>query len=118
LKSSGPANVPRRRLAPLDAVRVIRRASGVPVLAHPGLAERDELIPELVAAGLLGIEVYYAEHSSAQVAAYLALCRRYDLIATGGSDYHGPQSGRANPLGTPAVPWSAWEELQRRVERA
>lgn len=118
LKARGPANVPRRRLTPHDAVRVIRRASGVPVLAHPGLAERDELIPELVSVGLMGIETYYAEHSSAQVTEYLALCRRYDLIATGGSDYHGPQSGRANPLGTPAVPWSAWEELQQRAEHA
>jgi hypothetical protein len=114
LRSDGPANVPRRRLTPADAVRVIRRAGGVPVLAHPGLADRDELIPELVAAGLMGIEVYYAEHSAAQVAAYLAQCRRFGLVATGGSDYHGPQSGRVNPPGTPAVPWSAWQELQRK----
>jgi hypothetical protein len=118
LRANGPANVPRHRLAPADAVRVIRRASGVPVLAHPGLANRDALIPELVSAGLMGIEVYYAEHSPAQVTSYLELCRRYDLVATGGSDYHGPQSGRANPIGAPTVPWSAWEELQRRRERA
>lgn len=118
LKANGPAHVPRRRLAPADAVRVIRRAGGVPVLAHPGLAGRDELIPELVGAGLMGIETYYAEHSSAQITTYLDMCRRYDLVATGGSDYHGPQSGRANPIGSPPVPWSAWEELQRRRERA
>jgi 3',5'-nucleoside bisphosphate phosphatase len=118
LRASGPANVPRRRLTPVEAVQVIRRANGVPVLAHPGLAERDELIPELVASGLKGIEVYYAEHSAAQVTNYLDLCRRHRLIATGGSDYHGPQSGRANPLGHPPVPWSAWEDLQRARERA
>ncbi|HET9489494.1 MAG TPA: PHP domain-containing protein [Methylomirabilota bacterium] len=118
LRSGGPANVPRRRLTPQEAVRVIRRAGGVPVLAHPGLAGRDELIPELVAVGLLGIETYYAEHSAAQVTEYLSLCRRYDLVATGGSDYHGPQSGRTNPVGTPAVPWAAWEELQRRADGA
>jgi predicted metal-dependent phosphoesterase TrpH len=118
LKTGGPANAPRRRLAPVDAVRVIQRAKGIPVLAHPGLAERDELIPELVAAGLKGIEVYYAEHSAAQVTSYLTLCRQHRLIATGGSDYHGPQSGRVNPPGTPVVPWSAWEELQRARERA
>jgi 3',5'-nucleoside bisphosphate phosphatase len=118
LKASGPANVPRRRLTPVEAVRVIRQANGVPVLAHPGLAERDELIPELVASGLKGIEVYYAEHSAAQVTNYLDLCRRHQLIATGGSDYHGPQSGRANPLGHPPVPWSAWESLQRARDRA
>ncbi|MGH7390751.1 MAG: PHP domain-containing protein [Candidatus Rokuibacteriota bacterium] len=117
LKTGGPANVPRRRLAPAGAVEVIRRAGGVPVLAHPGLANRDELIPALVEAGLMGIETYYAEHSAAQTRDYLELCRRLDLVPTGGSDYHGPQSGRANPPGSPAVPWSSWEELKRRAGR-
>jgi hypothetical protein len=118
LKAGGPASVPRRRLTPAEAVAVIRRAGGVPVLAHPGLADRDALIPDLVAAGLMGIEAYYAEHSAAQTQAYLALCRQYDLVATGGSDYHGPGSGRSNPPGTPAVPWSAWEALRERAEQA
>ena len=62
LRAGGPANVPRRRLAPAEAVALIRRAGGVPVLAHPGLAGRDAMIPDLVRAGLMGIEVYYAEH--------------------------------------------------------
>ncbi|HXG03960.1 MAG TPA: PHP domain-containing protein [Candidatus Binatia bacterium] len=115
LKAGGPASVPRRRLSPAEAVAVIRRAGGVPVLAHPGLADRDALIPGLVEAGLMGIEAYYAEHSPAQTEAYLALCRRFDLVATGGSDYHGPGSGRNNPPGSPPVPWSSWEDLQRRA---
>lgn len=118
LKANGPANVPRHRLSPADAVAVVRRAGGVPVIAHPGLADRDALIPGLVDVGLMGIEVYYAEHSVAQTDAYLGLCRRFDLLATGGSDYHGPQSGRANPPGTPTVPWSCWEGLTERAERA
>ena len=118
LRAGGPANVPRKRLAPVDAVAVIRRAHGVPVFAHPGLANRDGLIPELVAAGLMGIEVHYAEHSAGQIQRYLELCRRFELVATGGSDYHGPQSGRTNLPGTPAVPWSAWEGVQRKAELA
>jgi 3',5'-nucleoside bisphosphate phosphatase len=118
LKTGGVANVPRRRLQPVEAVQVIRRARGVPVFAHPGLADRDALIPELVAAGLMGIETYYAEHSAAQTSEYVELCRRFDLVPTGGSDYHGPQSGRHNPLGSPAVPWSSWEQLQQRADRA
>ncbi len=118
LKTNGPANVPRHRLTPADAVAVIRRASGLPVVAHPGLADRDALIPGLVETGLMGIEVYYAEHSPAQIGAYLELCRRFDLVATGGSDFHGPQSGRSNPPGTPTVPWSSWENLRQRAERA
>jgi hypothetical protein len=114
LRTNGPANVPRRRLTPVDAVAVIRRAGGVPSMAHPGLAGRDEMIPDLVAAGLMGIETYYAEHTPSQVRAYLALCDRFGLVPTGGSDYHGPQSGRANPPGTPRVPWTAWERLQAK----
>jgi 3',5'-nucleoside bisphosphate phosphatase len=118
LRSDGPANVPRHRLSPLEAVDVIRRAGGVPVIAHPGLADRDAMIPDLVAAGLMGIETYYAEHSGEQVRRYLDLCRRFDLVATGGSDFHGPHTGRTNPPGTPLVPISAWEGIQIKAARA
>ena len=118
LRSDGPANVPRHRLTPLEAIAVIRRARGVAVLAHPGLAHRDDLIPELVEAGLQGIETYYAEHSAEQARHYLALCDRYGLVATGGSDFHGPHTGRLNPPGTPRVPAAAWDGLQARAARA
>ena len=115
LRADGPANVPRRRLTPVEAVTVIRRARGVPVLAHPGLADRDALIPELVQAGLAGIETYYPEHSAGQIEAYRALCRAHDLVATGGSDYHGPHTGRASTLGSPHVPLEVWHELRNRA---
>ncbi len=115
LHTNGPANVPRRRLTPVEAVEIIRKAHGVPVLAHPGLAARDEMIPDLVRAGLMGIETYYAEHSATQTRAYEAICARLGLAATGGSDYHGPQTGRTNPPGTPRVPMSAYEALKERA---
>lgn len=117
LRAGGPASVPRRRLAPADAVGVIRRAGGVPVLAHPGLAGRDELIPGLAEAGLLGLEVHYPEHTPGQVRRYLELCRRLDLVATGGSDYHGSHTGRAGAPGTPAVPIQVWEDLRARMAK-
>ena len=118
LHVNGPANVPRKRLTPAEAVRIIRRARGVPVFAHPGLADRDALIPELVEAGLMGIEAIYAEHSAAQTAHYQDLCRRHGLVATGGSDYHGERSGRTNPLGHPPVPMRAYVELKEAAQRA
>ena len=118
LHTNGPANVPRRRLTPEDAIAIIRRAGGVPVFAHPGLAGRDELLPDMIAAGLMGIEVYYAEHSAAQTAHYKDLCRQHRLVATGGSDYHGERSGRTNPLGHPLVPMSVYDELRAAAERA
>jgi hypothetical protein len=116
LRSGGPANVPRRRLTPVEAVAVIRRAHGVPVFAHPGLANRDEMIPELVQAGLAGIETFYPEHSAGQIQAYRTLCRQHDLVATGGSDYHGPHTGRASTLGSPHVPVEVWHELRDRAQ--
>lgn len=115
LSLNGPANVPRRRLTPVEAVRIVRRARGVPVLAHPGLAKRDELIPELVEAGLLGIEAFYPEHSPAQTTAYREMCSRLGLVATGGSDFHGPRVGGARHPGAEPVPESAWQELRRRL---
>jgi len=109
--------VPRKKLTPEDAVRLLRRAGGVPVFAHPGLSDRDELVPALVAAGLMGIECYYSEHSATQRGAYVDLCRRYDLVATGGSDFHGP-SVRAAVLGNPTVPLAAWDALQAKAALA
>ena len=115
LKNGGPASAPRRKLTPEEAIAVIRRARGVPVLAHPGLADRDPLIGGLVDAGLLGIESYYPEHSAAQTQGYLELCRRHALVATGGSDFHGPTMGHAPHPGAQSVPADAWDDLRARA---
>ena len=114
LAAGRPGHVPRGKLTPEDAVRLIRRAGGVPVFAHPGLADRDELIPGLIAAGLMGIECYYTEHSAAQRATYLQICKDHDLVATGGSDFHGPKV-RAATLGSPSVPMSAVDGLRAKA---
>jgi predicted metal-dependent phosphoesterase TrpH len=114
LGSGKPANVPRKKLTPADAVRLLRKAGGVPVFAHPGLADRDALIPGLIAAGLMGIECYYTEHSAGQRATYVELCHDHGLVATGGSDFHGPKV-RAATLGSPSVPLSTVEELRAKA---
>jgi predicted metal-dependent phosphoesterase TrpH len=114
LGSGKPGHVPRKKVTPEDAVRIVRKAGGVPVFAHPGLADRDELIPGLIAAGLMGIECYYTEHSAAQRASYLQICKDHDLVATGGSDFHGPKV-RAATLGSPAVPMSAVDALRAKA---
>jgi len=114
LGSGKPGHVPRKKVTPEDAVRIIRKAGGVPVFAHPGLADRDELIPDLIAAGLMGIECYYTEHSAAQRASYLQICKDHDLVATGGSDFHGPKV-RAATLGSPSVPMAAVDGLRAKA---
>src|SRR3989442_3170660 len=85
LAAGKPGHVPRKKLAPADAVRLIRKAGGVPVFAHPGLSDRDGLIRGLIGAGMMGIECYYSEHSAAQTANYLQICKDHGLVGTGGS---------------------------------
>ena len=101
--------------SPQEAIAIIRRARGVPVIAHPGLANRDAMIDELVAAGLQGIESYYPEHSAGQTQLYLDLCRRHGLVATGGSDFHGPAVSSIPHPGSHAVPTAAWDDLRARA---
>lgn len=85
-----PAYVPRQGLGPFEAIAAILAAGGVPVLAHfadaPG---RRDLIGELVAAGLAGLEVHYRHFDVATVAGAAAVASEMGLLATGGSDYHG-----------------------------
>lgn len=79
--------------APADkAVEVIREAGGLPVVAHPKLVGNDRLIVELVDSGVKGIEVYHPAHDDADMQKYLALAKRYNLLVTGGSDWHGEMS--------------------------
>jgi predicted metal-dependent phosphoesterase TrpH len=94
LGKGASAYVDRFRLSPADSLAAIRAAGGVPVLAHPftldlGRRELAAYVAELKTIGLGGIEVYYSEHSAEQVQQYLDLAVELDLVATGGTDFHG-----------------------------
>jgi 3',5'-nucleoside bisphosphate phosphatase len=91
LDESAKGYVFRREPLLAEAVERIRNVGGLASLAHPVRVKGDvpALIPELCAAGLNGIEAYHSDHSSADVASYLELARRYGLLVTGGSDFHG-----------------------------
>lgn len=85
-----PAYVPREGLGPTEAISAIRAAGGLPSLAHFADAhERRELIEELAAAGLGGLEVHYRHFDADTVADLGELARELRLAQTGGSDYHG-----------------------------
>jgi len=110
----GPAYVERMRVTPEDAVRAVARAGGIPVLAHPGWGAPDELIPELIAAGLEGIEVYYPDHTPAMTMRYMKLAQQYSLLMTGGTDFHGTAVASKAPLGSQYVPLEVVEKLKAR----
>jgi predicted metal-dependent phosphoesterase TrpH len=85
-----PAYGPRDGLGPVEAIRAVRDAGGIAVLAHfSEAAERIDLVRELVGVGLGGLEVYYRTFDRPTVAAVSAVARDLALVATGGSDYHG-----------------------------
>jgi predicted metal-dependent phosphoesterase TrpH len=90
-----PAFVPTHLLTPVDAVRVIVESGGVPVWAHPPGDLVDALLPQLVGAGLRGLEVYRPRHARSDVLRYEAICRSAGLLMSGGSDWHGPEGGNA-----------------------
>lgn len=108
----GPAYVEREKLTPVQTVELILQARGLPVLAHPQtLIEPEPMVVELKAAGLVGIEVYYNAHSPEQTGELIRLANRHDLIATGGSDYHGIDDSIETMIGGADVPEEAAERL-------
>jgi len=111
----GPAYVERYKLTPTEATRLIVRAGGLPVLAHPsGLANLPSLLDELTAAGLVGLEAYYTGYLPAETQSLLLLAQKYGLVATGGSDFHGGSILPHADLGAVFVPMEAVAALQAR----
>jgi 3',5'-nucleoside bisphosphate phosphatase len=90
LSRGSPAYVPRGGMGPLEAIRAIRHAGGLAVLAHFSEAPaRTDVLRELIGAGLGGLEVYYRSWNRATVEAVGRVADELRLVATGGSDYHG-----------------------------
>ncbi|MBI3291764.1 MAG: PHP domain-containing protein [Elusimicrobia bacterium] len=113
LLEGGPAYVPSRGPTSQTAIRTIRQAKGIPVVAHPAASHVDQEIPSLVDAGLMGIEVYYPEHSPVVIDHYRQIAARHHLLVTGGSDFHGPGTGR-DRLGSVVVPPEVLAAMKRR----
>ncbi len=92
LGTNGVCHIDAVRLKPYEAVKLIKRYGGVPVLAHPQRYYLENVLESLIEGllryGLEGIEVYYPKHTKEQRDHYLQLAEKYDLIATGGSDFH------------------------------
>lgn len=108
-----------RAFSAAEAIRLIHGAGGAAVLAHPGTIRRrdplqpDEAILPLVEAGLDGIEVWtVAHHPERVVPHYQQQAARLGLVATGGSDFHGPRPDGHLRLGRVPVPYSVVEALR------
>ncbi len=117
-----PAYVRKDRLAPQRAIDAIHTAGGLACLAHPVQMHYDDdedllrIVTGLKEMGLDGIEVYHKDHTPELVEQYQALARRYELVMTGGSDYHGPHRPDAR-LGSQRVPREIYDALREAHAR-
>ena len=108
----GPAYVERHKITPAEAISLITQASGLPVLAHPlTVNEPEAMIAALKKAGLVGMEVYYNDYDKTKRANLAKLAKKYNLIATGGSDYHGIDDSTETMMGNAGVPLESLERL-------
>ncbi len=113
----GPAYVERDKLTPVEAVELIVKTGGLPVMAHPLTAGNVEAtIIELKAAGLVGMEVYYAGYAFEEMSPLLGLAYKHGLIATGGTDYHGIENNAETMMGGIDVPVKAVDQLTRLAQ--
>jgi 3',5'-nucleoside bisphosphate phosphatase len=95
LAPGGAAYFDKERLTARKAIEMVRQCGGLAVLAHPvqlrteNDAQLERVVKDLVDLGLAGIEVIHSDHDETLAAKYTALAERFDLLATGGSDFHG-----------------------------
>jgi len=118
ISRDGPAYAEREKITPAEAVAMILQAKGLPVLAHPLTTNVPEaMIIELKKAGLVGIEAYYDGYTADEVNQLVELANKHNLIATGGSDYHGLGLSNETMLGGVEVPMESAEQLIALAEQ-
>jgi len=121
LQEGKVAYYPVERISTIDAIKLILSIGGVPVLAHPGEKyDTDDTkgdIKVMTDAGLCGIEAFSSYHNGEQVVDFLSLARRYNLIATAGSDFHGPKVKPHIVLGDISSDYNVIEKLREKIPK-
>lgn len=106
--------IPVQKLTPMDAIRLIKSAGGLAVLAHPQVLNNAALIETLIKEGLDGLESYYPRMPYKVFQSFRQLCHKYNLIETGGSDCHGASFNEVL-IGTIHVPYGLLERMKKRL---
>jgi len=106
-----PAYVLGFKFSPQEAIKLITDTGGIPVLAHPYTIPDDRIILKFIEYGLMGLEVYYPEHSQSMINFYLELARNNNLLVTGGSDCHGNAKSEIK-IGSLRIPYELVEKLK------
>ncbi len=89
---NGKNYVITERKTPHDAIHVIKKCGGVPVLAHPAAIADDRIVQRFLKYGVLGLEVYHSSHLPEDSDRYLKMAQEYNMFITGGSGWYGQDS--------------------------
>lgn len=124
LKKGAPAYAPKALLLPEEAIKLILEAKGIPVLAHPvtlklNLLELKKYIKILKNFGLMGIEVFYPEHTTDFTKFLIECAKELGLLLTGGSDFHGenkPDIKLGKGLNNLNVPFECYKNLEKALK--
>ncbi len=109
-----PAYFPKHNITPKEAIELIHRAKGLAILAHPGIAGAGRHIDEFLNFGLDGIEVYHPMHNGRLQKSYKDFAEEKDILATGGSDFHGRQ-GKYGLIGSVSMPDNTLTLMKERL---
>jgi hypothetical protein len=125
LDESAPAYVQRKDPPLHESIERVRKAGGIPSIAHPVRIFRnnydrvDTLVAEMVPHGLMAVEAYHSDHRPEDVQHYLGVAQRYGLAVTGGSDFHGANKPKIELgkgiAGNLSIPYQILEDLMATV---
>lgn len=119
LKSGKGFYDPPKREGLISAIRLVRSWGCVPVIAHPLLSvtkeELERLLPKAIRNGLVGLEAYYPKFDEEQREYLKSLCQKHNLIASGGSDFHGTMKSEGD-LNDAKAPYECYERLKKHIK--
>jgi len=107
-----PAYVPKEKMTLDQAIKLIHNADGIAILAHPGLYKNDYILEEIVTYPIDGIELYHSSNGKNMMSGILNIVEKFDLIVTGGSDFHQLNWQGKNLLGELGIDHDRWVELK------
>jgi hypothetical protein len=117
LAEGRPAYVPKKKLAAAEAIKLLHDAGGLASIAHPGLDVPDEVVFEMIRAGIDAIETVHPRHGDARRQHYTSIAEANGLLTTGGSDFHGGRKINER-VGDFRVPYNVVEKMKNYLSKA
>lgn len=114
--NNAPCYVSKFKLSPKEAIKIVHRAGGISILAHPVVLKGERILYDMIDDGINGIEVYHPDHSQADAIYFLKFATKHKLLVTGGSDCHGLGKERIL-IGSIKIPYELVDRLKDAVKR-